>query len=217
MSKSIKITDKKAPWYQHKIKRRFRNRPFRKHFLIVCEGTRTEPNYFEAIARNLPRHMIELNVQGEGANTLSLVQRARELRDDRTKKSFPFDEVWVVFDKDDFPECNFDNAITSAQSDQIRCAWSNQAFELWYVLHFEYRNTGMHRDEYRGCLSRYLGETYQKNDPEMYNKVNLLGDESSAILNANRLCQNATHPPSSANPCTTVHLLIQILNKYKPV
>jgi disulfide oxidoreductase YuzD len=215
MGKPTKVSDRNAPWYRPKIKRQYRNRAFRKYFLIVCEGTRTEPNYFVAISKALPLNVIELDIQGEGANTLSLVQRAREIRDSRAKSSYPFDEVWVVFDKDSFPPHNFDNAIASAQADQIHCAWSNEAFELWYILHFEYRNTGMNRDEYSHCLTNHLGETYRKNDELMYRKLTALGDETIAIRNAKLLCQNAPLPPSSANPCTTVYLLVEELNKYK--
>ena len=52
-------------------------RPLRKTFLIVCEGQRTEPNYFEAF--RVPKEVIE--VIGAGDNTIRLVRNAISLRE----------------------------------------------------------------------------------------------------------------------------------------
>jgi hypothetical protein len=39
--------------------------PERRYFLIVCEGTKTEPNYFEAIKKELPRGVLEhIDIEG---------------------------------------------------------------------------------------------------------------------------------------------------------
>ena len=37
-------------------------------FLIVCEGEKTEPNYFKGFRRQ--KALIKIKVHGEGANTL---------------------------------------------------------------------------------------------------------------------------------------------------
>ena len=54
------------------LNRRINNRDLRKEFLIVCEGERTEPHYFEAfrVAKEV------YDVVGEGDNTINLVRRA---------------------------------------------------------------------------------------------------------------------------------------------
>jgi len=44
-----------AEFSGEKIKRLFGNRPRRRYYLIVCEGEKTEPNYFEAIRKILLR------------------------------------------------------------------------------------------------------------------------------------------------------------------
>jgi hypothetical protein len=187
--------------------------------LIVCEGERTEPNYFNAIRETLPPHVVKVEVEGKGMNTISLVREVIRLRNERNSSDFPHDQTWAVFDKDDFPADNFDNAITMCGQHNIKAAYSNQAFELWYILHFEDRQTGMHRDEYKKRLSKHLGETYKKNDPglEMYKKITTKGSEAEAIRRAKHLKENASHPPSSANPSTTVFELIEELNRSKPV
>ena len=109
MGKPVKISDQKAPWYlrsQKEEKRRIKTRVERKRILIVCEGEKTEPNYFHSIQEELPQHVVELEIFGVGLNTLTLVERAKALRDSAKMGSYPIDLVWVVFDRDRFPACD---------------------------------------------------------------------------------------------------------------
>lgn len=216
MGKPIKITDRKKPWAKRSLERKVDLRPERERILIVCEGAKTEPNYFKSIQATLPRNVAEICIYGEGANTQSLVNRAKEIRDSKKGSDYPYDEVWVVFDKDSFGSAQFDNAIYSAEATGMKVAWSNEAFELWYILHFEARQAGMSRTEYKNCLTNYLRIPYKKNDVDMYSKLSEKGNESEAIQRAKNL-QNlhsgtANH---AANPCTKVHKLIEKLNSFK--
>jgi len=128
----------------------------------------------------------------------------------------PYDRIWVVFDKDSFPASNFDNAINKAESNDFGCAWSNEAFELWYILHFEYRNTGMTRDKYKVKLTELLGSEYKKNDSDMYGKLS--DKQQDAIRNASKLLEShGSLPPSSSNPATTVFKLVQELLELREV
>ena len=54
----------------------------RQSFLIVCEGEKTEPNYFKKY--RAPKTIIEL--VGVGDNTVTVVEKAIELRDKAVKK-----------------------------------------------------------------------------------------------------------------------------------
>ncbi|MCK6695825.1 MAG: RloB family protein [Thermoanaerobaculia bacterium] len=96
--------------------------------LVVCEGINTEPGYFEKF--RLTSATIE--AVGEGYNTLSLVRRAEAL-----KAKGDYEQVWCVFDKDDFPASDFNAAIQFAEQLGFGVAYSNQAFEYWLLLHFE--------------------------------------------------------------------------------
>ncbi len=88
-----------------KIKKRLINiRDLRLYYLIVCEGAKTEPNYFESIKKELPVGLLEIKIEGTGRNTLGLVKHAKILGEKSTRK---FDKIWVVFDRDSFPERNF--------------------------------------------------------------------------------------------------------------
>ena len=126
-------------------------------------------------------------------------------------------EVWIVFDKDSFPSHDFDNAIAMAKAQNFETAHSNEAFELWYLLHFEFYHTGISRSQYGKLLSNYLGKKYRKKDPEIYELLQNLenSSESQAILNAEKLIGlHSNTPESASNPITYVHKLIQELNKF---
>lgn len=78
-------------------------------FLIVCEGTKTEPHYFEALIKNHISTVRDVKIEGEGRATVSLVDRTLEIKTElEHKNAMSFDRVWVVFDKDDFDDFNED-------------------------------------------------------------------------------------------------------------
>ncbi len=116
-------------------------------FLIVCEGARTEPNYFKSLVKDRYSEVRDEEIRGEGRATCALVRRTLEIRDDLEKnRQLSFDRVWVVFDKDNFQD--FNEAIELAKSYSFKTAWSNEAFELWYFLHFQYLDTRISRHDY---------------------------------------------------------------------
>jgi hypothetical protein len=122
-----------------------------------------------------------------------------------------YTDVWCVFDKDSFSSQNFNAAILMAKAKGMGAAYSNEAFEIWYLLHFNYHDTALSRDLYGQKLSQCLGARYEKNSKDMYQR--LAGKQEDAIRNAARLLQSyLPHKPASDNPCTTVHLLVQELN-----
>ena len=192
------------------LKRKSRNRgKLPESFLIVCEGGKTEPNYFKAFKLS----SAAIRVKGLGMNTLRLVQETLKIIERVKKDGIHYDQVWCVFDKDDFPIQNFNNAIDLANQKNIKVAYSNEAFELWYLLHFHYYNSGVSRNQYFAMLSKLLNAPYKKNDTTMYQK--LLDKQAVAISNAEKLLKTY-HPanPGKDNPSTTVHHLVMELNKF---
>ncbi|MCP9493487.1 MAG: RloB family protein [Pyrinomonadaceae bacterium MAG19_C2-C3] len=174
-------------------------------FLIVCEGKQTEPNYFNSFR---VRTATTVTVKGIGANTVSLVREALQLTEGED-----YDQVWCVFDRDSFPAKNFNDALTLAQNNNIEVAYSNQAFELWFLLHFNYYDAAMSRASYIERLSGLLGHPYEKNSPTIYN--DLKDKQADAIKNAERLLSlYVPSSPARDDPSTTVHLLVQELNKF---
>lgn len=197
--------------------RKVNSKEKRVYFLIVCEGEATEPNYFKAFEKELPPYTLDIQALGTGRDPLGVVNAAIEFNK-RSKK----DSVWVVFDKDDFPGRNFNAAIKKAISNHIKCAWSNEAFELWYILHFQYMNSPLSRNDYQRYLETEINNkanqgnntfSYKKNSTEMFHLLKKHGDQKQAIQRAKKLDQQfenqqyATH-----NPCTQVYKLVEELN-----
>ena len=144
-------------------------------------------------------------------NTLSLVRRTIEIRNEKG----PFEQVWCVFDLDSFPKQHFDEAIQLAKKESIKVAYSNEAFELWYILHFDYLQSQISRSQYIKILEERLGKKYRKNDLAIYDDI--LHLQETAILNAKRLLEE--HHSSYINhsekkPSTTVYELVLELNKH---
>lgn len=192
------------------LKRKVNLRKPRDTFLIVCEGEKTEPNYFKSFKL---KSAYFKDVFGIGDNTEQLVQRAIKFRNDARKYGVKYDQVWCVFDKDSFPAENFNKAIVLAKKENIRIAYSNEAFELWYLLHFDYVCTAIARTQCIVNLSARLGGKYEKNSEEMYSK--LYAKQAQAIQNAkNLLASYPNHIPHQNNPSTTVHLLVEELNQF---
>jgi len=177
-------------------------------FLIVCEGEKTEPNYFHSF-RVRTANIIEIDIHGLGENTISLVETTIDLKDE----DGDYDQVWCVFDRDSFPAERFNAALEVAKNNNIDVAYSNEAFELWFLLHFEYRDTAMERGAYKKKLNDLLGHKYEKNSQTIY--AELENKQSAAIKRAKKLLEQWNPPnPERDNPSTTVHLLVEQLNRF---
>ena len=116
--------------YHETDSRRQGRRPVQRNFLIVCEGEKTEPNYFRAIKRRMKSGAgSKVEVVGAGAHTRDLVECARKVIAKRRAEGLPmYYHVWIVLDKDSFEADDFDNAVKMAESEKWHAAWSNEAF-----------------------------------------------------------------------------------------
>ncbi len=125
-------------------------RDVKQSFLIVCEGERTEPDYFKAFRMTTAT----VKAVGQAMNTISLVNKAISIREADQKKKHHYDQCWVVFDKDDFPAKDFNQAIILARQNGFKVAYSNQAFEYWFLLHFNLYKGALHRNNYADMLTK---------------------------------------------------------------
>lgn len=203
---------KRNPRLKRSIKRNSSFLDPKKSFLIVCEGKNTEPDYFNAF--RLTSAVVKAS--GEGINTIKLVYKAIKIRDNYKNKGRRFDNHWVVFDKDDFLDADFNNAITLAKNSGFQVAYSNQAFEYWFLLHFNKYEGLINRADYANMLSKLLGFSYSK-DKGIASKVynHILKLQPKAISNAHDvLASFGAKNPAKAESSTTVHLLVESLNRY---
>lgn len=226
MARKIKIPNEHLKRYarqEQKRKQDVRNK--RMYYLIVCEGAKTEPNYFEGLKQDLPKGVLtayQIDIEGTGRNTQSLVEEAERLKKEyEINTGRKIDKLWVVFDRDSFEAASFNNTINYCAARSIGCAWSNEAFELWYLLHFHYYNNAIGRKDYQDLieenLQHFLGSDYryQKNSAEMYTSLREHGSIEVAMRNAKNLENNFTGRLDYANhnPCTMVYKLVEELLK----
>ena len=189
-------------------------------FLIVCEGTKTEPHYFEALINNHISAVRKVTIEGEGRATVSLVDKTMDIKKELERKNaMSFDRVWVVFDKDDFDD--FNDAIKKAHKLGLHSAWTNEAFELWYYLHFEYLDAGISRSAYieklEEAFRRKMGNNsfeYRKGNLDIYRLLQQYGSEDLAKRFAQKLRTLYTGTNYAMHkPCTMVDKLVEELEK----
>lgn len=91
------------------------------NYLIVCEGKKTELNYFNGLKKKINEKygnkvdvlIPNIDIKGTGMNTTSLVKYTQETVNHTNKV---YGQVWVVFDKDDYSDEQFDSAIKNCES-----------------------------------------------------------------------------------------------------
>lgn len=207
MSKQQKKDHRKAS-----LTRRQGVREIKQSFLIVCEGEKTEPDYFKAFRMTAAT----VKAVGQAMNTMTLVNKAISIREADRQKKRVYDQCWVVFDKDDFPANDFNQAIQLAEKNGFRVAYSNQAFEYWFLLHYNLYTGPIHRSQYKDMLTKLTGMTYNKTEgfgAVMYNL--LLNRQPQAIKNADAVLAQISHGnPANEESSTTVQKLVKELNKY---
>lgn len=197
--------------------------------LFITEGTKTEPYYLYGLINILSSKLgtgikTQLIVKPESTNTLFLLERAEAYLQNETSH---FQHVWVIYDKDDFPPDRFDNTVQRCEALTRRGAgvgphfhaiWSNQCFELWFLLHFVPLVADIPRADYCKKLSDHLKENglcdkYEKNDPNIFQ--HLYPKLDIALGNARRLRRRyAGSTYSTMSPCTTAYEILEEFYSY---
>ncbi len=217
--KPPKKSDLNKPWMK-KPDREIRIRP--EYHLIVTEGTDTEPAYFGAIKDVINKQYpgkIQLNISGEGDNTISLFGKAKQLVSDSANV---YRHVWIVYDTDDFPPEHIERVVqlcaeNSTEETEYHAMWSNQCFELWFLLHFSFMQSDIHRTAYwpklTECLTQMGEGEYTKERKDMYQVLRPYMD--IAIANAKRLdAFNVGRTAALSAPGTKVYEVVEVLKPY---
>jgi hypothetical protein len=199
---------------ESKYSRKAPFRPLKEEVLVVCGG-QTERIYFDAFKKVFRPFLGNINVitAVEAKNPLQIVEYAIKARQSKDG----YNAVWCVFDKDEF--IDFDDAITFAQRNNIGAAFSNQAFEVWFINHCRLLDSAMHRSHYKEELSRLLSFQYDKGQDSMTKVCDALLTEDhvkTAIANARygyerHKVESVPKKPSAYESCTTVYLLAKSL------
>lgn len=189
--------------------------------LIVCEGEKTEPNYFNELKDHYQLNSANVVVDGRsGSDPWSIYQYAQQYAAQAKRDKDPYDKIYCVFDKDKHATYQKTvDAINQVKANQEFAAIvSVPCFEYWLLLHFIYttqpyeaignKSSG---DQVVHELKKYL-PAYQKADKGIF--AQLLQSLNFAKANAERALK-AARANQTDNPSTWVHGLVDYLQNLK--
>ena len=209
------------PQKSRRVKRGRPSRSDQPRILILCEGTKTEPNYFGGLKKDQRLTSVVVRPLRSGqVGPAGLLRRVRE----ELKEDSGWDEVYCVLDHDgrDAEIDSFEKKLAAvdfqADSCVTKMVLSRPCFEFWLLLHFEMTDRpfssghrGTECEDVIKRLGRHL-HGYKKNDSQVFEKCR--EHIHTALDNAERL-RRTTHslPESPAASQTQVETLVQRLLK----
>jgi hypothetical protein len=201
-------------------------------FLIVTEGTVTEPIYFKALRAALHLSAVKVVVEpGDATDARQVVDSASRRAISLEKRAargglaidepMKYDQVWAVLDTD-VPERHnhWPEIVAYAAARNVRLAYSTPCFEFWLLLHIRFTTAPLQNGATaKSVLKEAIGE-YSTNEATTQAAVtNLLAHWPTAVERGGQVRQYhidaATPPP--ANPSTRVDRLVLALNYSAPV
>lgn len=196
------------------------HRPPYDRVLIVCEGAKTEPNYFDELIKhfrliNVKNLKIEIIGDDCGSAPITIVELALK----KNKESDDYDRIFCVFDKDN--HTSYNEAIDKIKRARLKPGHSIQAinsipcFEFWILLHFEYTTapfSATGKDSIchsliKNKLCNHIPE-YDKGKKEMVQRI--IPKLDTAIKHA-KMIETYHKTSGTDNPSTKVHILVEYL------
>jgi hypothetical protein len=189
-----------------------RKREVKPSIYILTNGQNTEVQYLEHF------QVTSATIEFMNGEPDYLLEKTIE-----KKKKKEFDQYWLVFDKDEVSDETFNAAIQKAEKNDIQCAYSNQGFELWFLLHFNYIYCEIDRNTYddkvneqlKGTGLSYDGKNSKELSEEMWNK--LFDKIDTAIINAekgHKHHKGLGNTAAQAESSTTVYKLAELMKKH---
>ena len=186
--------------------------------LIVCEGAKTEPNYFTELKKAFRLSNANVRICGRGSDPLNVVDFAIET----FRREQEFDRVYCVFDRDRHTTYNaaLDKVRRTrlGKGSKIFAIPSVPCFEFWLLLHFTCTTRPFDAPAGDSICSKVIEGLkkhlflYQKGQHDVFYKIQDKLDK--AITNARRVEQ--FHKTSgTVNPSTLVHSLVEYLRDLK--
>lgn len=205
------------------LQRQKHERAKNKRYLIVCEGTKTEPYYFRELLDDL---LIRPNIfriaPNDGVSPDRVVGHALFLYDEDATAGDAYDMVYCVFDRD--KHTTFDAAVQrtkdlNAAGKPFVAITSNPCFEVWLLLHFGYTDQPFHSAGNKSVGDRVVAALKTKPGFEKYGKgqkgvhAQLMDKLPDALSNAERLRKHCK-ATRSVNPVTDVDKLVKVIQEF---
>jgi len=188
----------------------------KKRVLIALEDTKSSKYYFEKLVqdKNLSGEVIfAKHIGTDPENVVKAI--VSHLNGNKVR----YEKKWIVIDKDDYLKKQINGAIQTAMDLDICVAISNEAYELWILLHFTLITAHTSRDDLKKRLyiifKKKFNIEYAKASRDVYQFT--VGLQKQAIINSKKLVNsyirdNGKVTPFSDNPLTTVYQLVEYLN-----
>ena len=199
------------------LRRRSPKRDPYERILIVCEGSKTEPNYFNELIDDLKLNTANVEVDGDSdPSPKSVVRHAKK----RYREDKGFDRIYCVIDKDEHSTYQAARAeIKDAMPVGVfHSITSVPCFEFWLLLHFIYKTKPYAPSENHSSgghveheLKQYLPD-YEKGSKRIYQQIMPYTDK--AIIHAKR-ANGEADKSNTDNPSTQVYLLVEYLRALK--
>lgn len=200
---------------RNRARRSRRRAPFREPLpvvLIVCEGERTEPQYFEGFREACRNPRVHIKISSEHGVPKTLVDTAKRLKSNAEQSAkrerddnLRYDSIWCVFDIDDHRHVNESQA--EARQSGIELAISNPCFELWLLLHFREPPGVQTREKIRRLLKGHVSDYDKHVDYKRY-----MSGYDGAVERAKRLDRQAQEGGEPGrNPTTGVYRLSELI------
>lgn len=189
-----------------------------KRLLIVCEDEKSAKLYFESFKRDekLKRKLssVDINVvHPKDHSPVGLVKEAKMKKYNAKRDRNPYDEVWIVLDKDE--HANMDNALITARDNRINVALSVICFEYWIFLHFEKKKKYFDKcDDIIHYIRRNYFKDYEKKInayTALRDKVDFAIDNSKWLMKQNQDDLDRGLKPHELSTYTDVHILVKKL------
>ncbi len=199
-----------------------RKRVEKKAVLIALEDTKSSKYYFQKLLQDKGLIGAVTIASHRGTNPKNVLQAIKDYKEKNPRKIF--EKEWILIDKDDWGKDEFNGIIDTARKTNICVAFSNEAYELWLLLHFERITAFTNRKKLNSKLSKYFNNnfkiSYEKSARDIYQLI--IDRQQDAIKNANYLVSmhkrdNGDIIPYLQNPLTMVHQLVKCLNKLNTI
>ncbi len=213
-------------------KRRKASRKPYDRVLIVCEGEKTEPFYFEELRENYELDTANIEIDGSGGSSpINVVTYAQELFEKDKLTGEIYNKIYCVFDRDS--HTSYDEAIlkvkqinrTLKKEDKdsevtFSSSTSIPSFEYWLLLHFTpttkpYERAGRKSagDLVIDDLRKYL-PNYKKTQKGIFQHSTTDGTLDHAMAHSKRIYASAKQS-GHQNPSTNIHELVGYLQNLK--
>ncbi|MDO8713712.1 MAG: RloB family protein [Polynucleobacter sp.] len=200
------------------------------YILIVCEGGKTEPNYFNELIFHYKLPSVNVVIDGDcGSDPVSVVRHGLDLYNKQKRfNNRAYDKVFFVFDRDQYhlqtQGHNYQSAISSIKDkkqpkDVFIAINSIPCFEFWLLLHHTEKAkpyndiVGSYSagDAVKEDLKSYW-PTYEKGSPGIFQMALAIdGDDMSTAIKRSNNVLVASQTCDDPNPSTQMHSLIQFL------